>query len=76
MDEIYPGDTVMVWDHSKHKFRKAIVIMRYGFVSYDMMRILGWDYKTAQYPDCIDVQFDDRISKGHFTDGVKKITSN
>jgi hypothetical protein len=71
--EIYPGDSVLVWDPLKEKFRKGIVLMRYGYVSTFMMKALGWSYKTAQYPDCIDVQFSDRTSKGHFTDGIKKL---
>ena len=76
IDEIYPGDTVVVFDpfanNRQGAFREAIVLMRYGYVSRDMMRILGWSYETAQYPDCIDVQFSDRISKGHFTEGVRR----
>jgi hypothetical protein len=72
-DEIWPGDRVRVYDPRHESFREGVVLSRYGFVSYDMMRILGWSYETAQYPDCIDVQFADRISKGHFTEGVKKI---
>lgn len=77
VSEIYPGDKVLVYDPwangRQGAFREATVLMRYGYVSRDMMRILGWDYKTAQYPDCIDVQFSDRISKGHFTHGVRRI---
>lgn len=77
MKEIMPGDKVIVYDpfhrvgKKKGLWREGIVLSRYGYVATDMMRILGWDYKTAQYPDCIDVQFPDRISKGHFTYGCK-----
>ena len=73
VEDIWPGDRVLVYDHLKETHREATVLSRYGYVSRDMMRILGWSYETAQYPDCIDVQFEDRVSKGHFTYGVKKI---
>ena len=82
MSEIWPGDRVRVYDpwanglhgyrQNKGAYREGTVVSRYGYVSYDMMRILGWDYQTAQYPDCIDVDFGDRVSKGHFTEGVTK----
>ena len=72
--EILPGTEVTVWDHRHERWERATVLMRYGYVAKDMMRILGWSYKTAQYPDCVDVEFhhDKRISKGHFTDGVRR----
>jgi hypothetical protein len=86
-DETFmPGDRVLGFDNRLYvndrvtplsvTMKPATIICRYGYVSYDMMRILGWSYETAQYPDLCDIKFDhrpDEISKAHFTVFLKRL---
>lgn len=68
MSEILPDSRIMVYDGETDAFKPATVICRYGFRSTYNERWI--------YPDNVDVRFDhrpDRISHGHFTDGVRKI---
>jgi len=79
--EILPGTRVLAYDpwangregyyKGEGEWKEATVVMRYGFISEHMERLYGRE--AAKYPDCVDVKFDHdgRISKGHFTYGVK-----
>jgi hypothetical protein len=82
---ILPGNHVIVFDmHSSGKgaFIKATVLSRYGRVTYYNGNVCYDEHgnkfgKTEvwYYPDCCDVQFEDgRISKGHFTSGLKLLS--
>lgn len=86
MNDIFNGDRVMCYDGAKFKddittpcsmlFKPATVVCRYGFISREMMKMFNWSKETATYPDCCDVIFDDapdKISHGHFTDGIERI---
>ena len=76
-DEILPGTRVMVFDSRLFKddkstplsytIRLATVICRYGYES---------KFGLGKYPDLVNVIFDHKpnnISRGHFTDGIRKI---
>lgn len=80
---ILPGFRAMVYDmwangrkgyyENKGEMKAATVMCRYGYVSEYMEQEHG--RKAAIYPDCVDVIFDHdgRLSKGHFTEGIKAI---
>ena len=82
MKDIMPGSRVMVFDPLLFRddvstplsvtVRSALVERRYGYrVTEFCGESVDW-----RYPDCVDVRFDhrpDRISHGHFTDGVRAI---
>jgi len=59
-NNIFPGNAVIVWDDNKLIRRKATIINRYG----------KRDSGFGNYPDLVDIQFKDRVSKGHFTSAV------
>ena len=79
--EILPGCRVIVFDSTLFKNDKetplsitrksATVTCRYGKLKYDY-----GDFSLGPYEDLIDVVFDhrlERISHGHFLDGVEHI---
>ena len=70
---ILPGSRVAVYDCSgSGTTRPATVLQRYGYYCEFMSKHFGEE--AAKYPDMVDVKFDcGRISKGHFTDGVRAI---
>jgi len=68
------GMKAKVYDPLKNKFRDATIIRHYGYLSHTMHKIMGGPLEVWRYPDLVDVQFDDRISKGHFTSGIEIIT--
>ena len=81
---LWPGTRVAVFDSSLFKddistplsytVRPATVTCWYGYVSEYMEREYGRE--AAIYPDMIDVIFDhrpERVSRGHFSDGVELI---
>jgi hypothetical protein len=79
--EIFPTDRVIVFDgwlwSSQKKpanqcFLPATVVCRYGY-KYKVPDNSG---RIWTYEDCVDVIFDhrpERVSKGHFTSGVRKL---
>ena len=81
---LMPGDRVMVFDPRLYiddfktplsvTVKPATVIARYGKkINSNFTGNKDWIY-----PDLVDVQFDHRpneVSKGHFTDGVKRISN-
>ena len=85
LNVILPGFRAMVFDpwangregywNNKGEYRAATVIKRYGFVSEWMEAAHGRE--AAIYPDCVDVIFDHdgRVSKSHFTEGLRMIKS-
>lgn len=86
----YPGDRVMVFDPSLYQddvstplsktLQPATVLCWYGKTCTPPASMMigenPWKYER-KYESLIDVQFDHdgRISRGHFTLGVKKISS-
>lgn len=80
MQQIYPGDRVMVFDNTLFvndvltplsvTMKPATVVRRYGQkVLYSICEDKPW-----VYPDLIDVEFDHRgFSRGHFTNRVKPL---
>lgn len=74
-----------------HTVRPATVVARYGYHSFwrlnkfDLQKAMNGEstlypggYETWKYPDLVDVRFDhrpERISQGHFTDGVAMLRS-
>jgi len=78
--DILPGDRVLVFDYLLYKddvktplsftLRPATVVRRYGELA---TRYPISEMTLGPYPDLVDVRFDhrDRISRGHFTDGVE-----
>jgi len=78
---IMPGDRVKVFDYSLFEddiktplavtFKPATVVCRYGKKTDGISGNGPW-----LYPDLVDVQFDhrpERISHGHFTNGVEVV---
>jgi hypothetical protein len=80
MNDILPGTRILVFDSSLFKddiktplsntVRPATVVCRYG--CYGQSRLT----RHYKYSDLVDVVFDhrpDKVSTGHFTNGVKVI---
>ncbi len=80
LEKALPGARVIAFDHLlymddirtplSYTMRPATVVARYG-QSAEHLRLS--DVTLGPYPDLVDVLFDhrpERVSKGHFTDGV------
>lgn len=76
---ILPGAIVSVYDPISERTKKAKILSRYGIQYICNFNVVCDDYGNKygeeelwRYPDLVDVQFLDnnKISKGHFTEGV------
>lgn len=63
-----------------YTMRPGTIVCRYGYHPYwrqgfcDLRDLYPGGYQVWKYPDLVDINFDhrpDKISHGHFTDGVE-----